>query len=640
MSAQSNPVIFVALGQGANIWSQLSQAISSYASSVAYIQLPSADTIDTFQDEDFDAWAKGEVARVWKEFLQLGQLKAQREQYSADIVRVNYILGTDDGSLILPVVRHYMEKYLIALYPAGFLTDIYCLLDDDKLLENEDSRRRVMSMLKTVNTDGLRIYLLSNLTSQNLLISNEAIANTIAMLTLFKDCTPDTYVTGADASRYNELYFSDNCYSKEGQFFTASTLNVTVPIHALKALLLAELLTFGQDPNCTTSPLATPLEGGVFSTTDITIRQVKPMDYLLGLAIPEVADLNHLSNGDILSKLFGTRLDQIIEEGNQAELAQDTLPSLITEGSNLYELLRLTSKEGAYEGHINQAIAQAAQNLESFKAQISTWQSATPNLTKGSPLAEKRRLSPFMSQELMPFVIAHGYMQKKAELNLIERKISLLEGRRDTISAAHSKLQTYQQAVQKAVDTQRQTAQILDTAFAPFAPNATDYFRKLFLEYASQNAQELTQLSTKMTGALLSGNLHGHIKTLENYITQQILKAPQFSKPIMDTLYELVATNINSHQDKLTEALGEWVFNHRQWDIRLKTGYTNLYTEINIYMPAQGAANVKRRYEERGFGRMNLFADENADQVSVLYHAGTFNLEDLYYESLYSQAGE
>jgi len=614
MITQSNPIIFVTLGQGAAIWPHLSVALEAYTKGIAYINA----------QKDFDAlWIKSEVGRVWKEFLQQGQ--------TADIVRVNYILGTDEAGVMLPELCTQIEKYLSALYPAGVLTDVYCILDDDRLLENEDDRKLVMAMLKDEQTKGLNVYLLSNLTSQNVLIPNGSIAQTIAMLTLFKDCIPDLYVTGADASRYNELFFLDNCYAKQGCFLTASSLNVTIPQDGLKAILMTELLSFGKG---TPLEVSEALDESVFTETNIKQVPTKPMEYLLGMAIPEINPAAQFTRRQWISQLFGKRLELIMEMNmnTNIETMQDALPDFAVNAANLYDLLRYTGEDGIYKNYAASALENAQNGLRLSEENFRQWLDAAPSFEKGSPEGEKRRLSPLISQDLWPYVIASEYMQRLALFQHCHDEIEVLKKRCDHVIDAHQELLQFLEQVNDEINIYTQKAQILDDTFAPFSPCASDYFRTLFKTYADSNYNALAELSTGMTTALIQGKFPQYLKQLDEYIDSNILPSDIFDKPIMDTLHDIIAT---SGYNDIATALGEWVFNHRRWNIRLKTGYANLHTEINLFMPVQGAADVKRGYEKRGFGRMNLFTDETANHIAVLYHAGAFDLEDLFYGSLY-----
>jgi len=601
VKTQSNPVIFVTLGQANNILRNLSANLDGITEGIAYITPES-----TFDETGI----KAEIGRVWREFLQKGQ-------NSADIVRVNYVLGTDETALLLPTLRQYVEKYLTALYPAGILADIYCLLDDDRLLENEDSRKQVMVMLQ--EAEQAKIYLLSNLNSRNVFLVESDTAKTITMLTLFKDCIPDLYVTGADASRYNELYFADNCYAKHGNFLTASSVNITVPQDGLKALLAAEILSFGKDTHLDSGNI---LDESIFYNTQLPYTSTVSKDYLLGLAIPEINNKYEMFRRQWIATLFGERLEQLVE---LSPFENDPLPNLIDEQMNFFDAIRYTGEGGVYQTFATDALESTKDELQRAEDDLHRWLEAVPNFDA----SEKRRLSPFVMQETWMYDMAHQYLLRQTELNEIANKIAVLEARCKQIDDIHHNLQSPFTKRTTVVDELTLAAQVIDDALAPFSPKATDYFRGIFKNFAAENHAELLELTAKMTTALLTDTFEDYLELVDEYVNETVLKSPLFNKPIMDILNDIITGR------DIAVALGDWVFNNRQWDIRLKTGYANLHTEINIFMPAQMAANVKKRYEERGLGRMNLFADENADSVTVLYHAGAFSLQDLYYAGLY-----
>lgn len=611
MSTQGNPIIFVTLGQGSNIWQHLSLELQGYNIHVAYIELPT-DISDSWAD----SWAKEEIGRIWRNFLHEGQV-------TADIVRVNYIIGTDELGLMLSAVRQYLEKYLAALYPAGVLVDIYALLDDDRILENNDSRKTIITMLQHEQQKGSMVYLLSNLTSQNMLIPDTSIAHTIAMLSLFKDCSPELYVTGADASRYNELYFSDNCYKNRGQFLTASSLNVIIPQDGLRALLMQELLTLGRDESYKIDDI---FDESFLLVSNSQQSIAKPIEYFFGMAIPEANPTDELTHKQWIKRLFGNRLETLVIQQAQEHEGLGFTPPI----ANLYDLFRQTGEGGIFESRINEAIGIAEENLRIHEEKLDKWLTTTPN---SASKMETRRLSLFINQSLWPYKIAAGYVRRQSKLQTIRIQIDVLKKKYELVTLAHQNLHTYLEIVNTAIEKYEQEVDSLNINFAPFSPLATDYFRSLFREYADSNRKELLKLSKEMTRALLQEDFSLYLIQLGEYIDKHILTSELFNKPMMDTLRAIASTS--EHND-ISAALGDWVFNQRTWNIRLKTGYANLHTEINIFMPIQDAADVKHRYEERGLGRMNLFTDESANRVSVLYHAGAFNLEDLYYEGLYS----
>ena len=617
MSIQSNPVVFITLGNGAEIWDMLSNELHEYVDSVGYIQV-SAD----FDDK----WVKGEVSRVWREFL-------EDKQNASDAIRLNYIMSVDDVGLWLPTLRQSMEKYFQTLYPAGVFTDVYCLLDDRDLLDHNTNRRNVMRMLQDELDDksatGLKVYLLSNLNSQNIFTPVESIPKTIALLTLFKDCQPDVYVTGADASRYNEFFFLENCETRHGRFLTASSIHLSIPQRALKSLIMAELLTFGKDD--TTGPSA-----NLFAEPpEVPVQPVKTMEYLYGLAVPEMKRDEKLTRREWVERLFGKRLERILAQvtdisdrtfKNSAEvpLEWETMP--------LYDLLRCTGQGGA--GHVAaiNSIARAEDNLRDAEEQCKLWLDETPIFSKGGEPESKRRIAPLHYQDIWPYYLASEYLDKHRDLHDLRKKAIALDIKQKNVSELHQRLEHYLNKVEMAVSSFRKEAKEINEVFEPFAAKAIEYFQQLFKQYAEKHKHELSELSREMTKYLSREEFPAYLTRLDEYIDKNIFKSKYFAKSIMDILQDLVAKN---RRGDIPTAIGEWVYKSRHWNIRLKIGYTSLYTETNLYMPSLGAAAVKKHYEERGMGRMNLYADNNADSVAVLYHSGAFNLDDLYYEGIY-----
>jgi len=625
MSTQSNPVVFITLGKGAEIWPVLSENVKEYMNNIGYIHVG-----DDFDDD----WLKSEVGRVWREFLQI-------RQNASDSIRLNYIMCTDEVGLWLPTLRQSLEKYFHTLYPAGVFMDVYCLLDDRDLLERNPSHKNVMRMLQEEQAEledlatGLRVYLLSNLNSQNTFTPEDSIPKTIALLTLFKDCAPDIYVTGADASRYNEFYFLENCQSRHGRFLTASSIHLTIPQSALKALLMVELLSYGKDES------VNPRASFIINNPSLPSQPVKSMDYLYGLAIPEIkrAETNTLTRRNWIEKLFGTRLDSIllqaINQDNNSSLGFD----LDLESMTLYDVLRSTSQGGI--GYITaiESVAQAEDNLRNAEEKCSKWLDDILIFSKngayvynGIEQETKRRLSPMVTQDLWPYFLATEYLDKHRDLIELRQKTLALGEKQQSIIELHSEYSLYLKQVQNVISSYSSDVQELNTVFLAFTPKATEYFCRVLKGFANEYCVELMKISKEMIESLKNNTFPEFVTRLETYIDDKVLKSKYFDKSLMEILKDMVSKN---GRGDVASALGEWVYKNRHWNVRLKIGYTSLYTETNLYMPAEIAANVKKSFEERGMGRMNLFAEEDAKQVAVLNHSGAFNLDDLYYEGIY-----
>ncbi|MCL2576609.1 MAG: hypothetical protein FWE27_00965 [Defluviitaleaceae bacterium] len=606
----SNPVVFFTLGNCNDFAASLTDAIGTYVNGAEFIKVSA-----NFDDE----FIRTEASRCWREFLTNGVGKS-------DIIRANFFVYADETALALPKLIVSAEKYFSALYPAGVLVDIYCLLDDANLLSHTFCRKNVLQMLQKLCGEHQRIYLLSNLSSINTFEHLSKSAQTAALLTLFKDCSPGLYIAEADASRYSEFFFLENCAARNGDFLTAGSLVLSVPQDALKALIMAEILTYC--PNEPNEP--EPVPEPVFPQK----RPTKSMDYLYGLAIPEFNLSNPLSRGAWITRLFGQRLAQIADDYEEIASDDDKFSPGIT---NLYELSRQV--EGFYKKAISDAIEKSQNDLCDAEEKLNAWLEKKPDFSKGSPESATRRLSPLQNQNLFPYVLASEFLKKQINLQFIKEKINVLKHRLRLIERYLKKIKKYISEVDAIVLAQENQIHRLNETFRAFTENknqnAADYFRKKFKKYAKTNSGEIEKLSIEMTEALFNNEFSGFTKRLSNFIEINILPAPQFTEPINVLLRELTGS------EDISAALSEWLLQHVHFGIRLKTGYAKLYTEANLFMPEANAAyEVKKQYEARGLGRMNVFAPEiealqsgsAVNRLAVLYHSGAFSLDELYYD--------
>ncbi|MCL1884464.1 MAG: hypothetical protein FWF81_12045 [Defluviitaleaceae bacterium] len=604
----NTPVVFFTLGTCREFQPILMDALEYYIDGAGYVQVP----------EDFnDAYVKSEIGRVWQEFLNSAS--------KADILRANFFIKADETAFALPNLIVSAEKYFTALYPAGILIDVYCLPDDANLLENAECRKDVFNMLREIQGEGLCVYLLSNLTSVNIFVPNEYTAQTAALLTLFKNFSPTLHVTEADASRYNEFFFLENCATRNGCFLTAGSVILSVPQNALKSLIMAEILSYGERDLDKTEPK--PLKPPNFPPK----IPEKTMDYLYNIAIPDYSQSDKLTRNQWISRLFGQRLEQIINDYDR-EFCAATEEGIFPDGLNFYELLRHTSEGGFFDKMISDEIDHTTDEMNLAEEKCNIWLGKMPIFAKHSPESATRRLSPLKNQDLFPYIIASGYIKRRFEIQNISEKISVLEQRKRLIAKFNKKLKRHLTEVKTVTNDCYEKSAELDEVFAAFTErknqNASDFFRKKFAEYAVANKSEIKDLSEEMTNSLRNGEFLEYKKRLDDFIEKNILPEEHFTQPIMEILQEL------SGGEALSAALGEWVYRCIHLGIRLKTGYTKLHTEANLFMPKSNAAfEVKKSYETRGLGRMNLFAKENTNRVAVMYHAGAFGLDELYYSA-------
>ncbi|MCL2199148.1 MAG: hypothetical protein FWB80_09520 [Defluviitaleaceae bacterium] len=579
MKTLSNPVVFFTLGS--------CNDFPNHVSGAGYIKVP-----QNF-DEDF---IKTEVKRVWQEFLGV---------YKADILRANFFINADDTALNLPELIIAAEKYFSPLYPAGILGDVYCLFDDSNLIEN--TRAAALEMLNEIKGDGLNIYLLSNLTSIASFVSKETIAQTVALLTLFKNSSPSLSVAEADASRYNELFFLKNCAARNGDFLTAGSVSLKVPQDALKSLLMAEILKY----DGTVSQPA-PLKAPAFPQK----KPLKTMEYLYGMAIPDVSYSDTLTRDRWIKCFFGQKLDSLDNDWAEADF-EDENP--IPKATSIYDILRNTSEGGLYEKAARENTENAIAALQAEEEKCAYWLAKPPEKTEYGT----RRLSPLKSQELLPYNLAHEYLRKQNDIHHIKEKIKILERQQRQIAKYHKKLKRYETEIKKTITEHEKKSEEINEMFKGFlSDNTTSYFREKFQAYAEAHEPEIAALQKEMLEAFEKNEFSKFKIRLSDFIEKSILPSREFNLPIMEILQELIG-------DSLPEALSEWVAQNNHLGIRLKTGYAKLHTEANLCIPSSQAFETKKCYEQRGLGRMNLFASEN--QISVLYHAGAFNLDELYW---------
>lgn len=603
-STLSNPVVFFTLGNCNDFAPLISQELEYYVQGAGFIN------VSTPEDE----FVKSEIERVWHKFLESGVSKS-------DILRANFFIYSDETALALPNLLLLTEKYFATLYPAGVLIDVYCLLDDENLLTKTECRANVMQMLDAIQGDGIKVYLLSSLSSTNAFAQRDTAAQTIALLTLFKDCSPNLHVSEADASRYNEFFFWENCAARGGEFLTAGSSVLAVPRDALKALIMSEILAYGRDRK--NEKTENQLEEPVLSAK----RLSKSIEYLQGLVIPDANYKDQLTRGQWLARLFGERLEKIINDHEYPETVNSY--EFSPRAANLYSLLRQV--EDIHYKTATEAAEAVENELRHAKEALAVWLEQRPDFSKGSPEAATRRLSPVKNQELFPYVLAAEFMKKQLEIQYIEKKTEILQNRQSVIACYLEKLKECQSQVEDAIFGNVAQINGLNEAFQAFTErksyNTSDYFRGRLLEYICDNKEKMESLAADMTEALLNGEFPAFEQSLDSYIELNVLSSPQFAEPTYMLLQELTGEDISA-------AISEWALQHRHFGVRLKMGYAQLYSEANLFMSdSKTAFEVKRQYEARGLGRMNIFARKGADRVAVLYHAGAFNLDELYYHT-------
>jgi hypothetical protein len=586
---QSNPSLFVLMGTAAELAPELTRLLDGYhLKAAACVIVPSRDF----------SHLRAEINRIQQDFL-------QHRYATTGLARVGYVLH-DATDLI--TLRQHVENILSPLYPSGLITDVYWLADETSTLDS-DNRARISSM--DVLSGGLpeaQVYLLSNLNSESRHTPWTDVLQTIALLTLFKDGEPREYAVPPDASRYNELLFLQNTGHTK-PFLTAGSQRLQVPQKALRAFLLTSLLK--------------PLPISPVSAPTPPLPKTTPWrpeeEYIYGIALPPEADRiihDKMTRRVILSRLFGTRLDKAADMHPPQVDDLDTSDfDRLLQGFGLFDALEVTKPDGHWPNFLNNTIRGNEIAVATAEKNLQQWLGTPQDLKQLK--TNRRRLNYFIQIPDYPYSLVAEYLRRTAEIRAYEKYGEMLQSLLAYVGEMFKKLEERHSHVQNTRAEFEYDARDLSAADSPIA-KTDDYFAHLFKDYAGRNAQALRSLTQHYRNEV-------DLQKLDNYVTDHILKDPAFARSFTEMLTHVA-------DDK---SLTEWAVQSVHTHIRLRSGGAALYSEANLHMPADWAAQVKSGCEALGLGRVNLFTDSAANRVSALYHAGAFGPGDLYYADLY-----
>ena len=607
MKTQRNPVLFIFLGRANQLLLPFQEILTDYKiDGTAFIQMDKHFNPDLIKDE---------INRIQQELI-------QRTYHSNGVIRINYILAGDKWDL--PALRLTLEKYIKMLYPSDILTDIYWLLDDASALNARTPERiRTMSVLDNVRK--AQIYMMSNLDNNNIYTPLEDILRTIALLTLFKDCEPDSYPGAPDASRYNEFLFMENagiCRKGQHGFYTAGSRSLQIPKKELKGFWVSLLLNWVPEKT-------NQIDISKFIDIEIIpFSKIVDKDYFYGLSIPKnirSKDFNGYNREKLIQILFGSRLNkalQIYSSGNiKTPSMEDLLKAL--ESLSFYSAFDILSKNG-WQTDVKKKIAEIKRELIKAEDDLKNWLDGVPDLNNKS-----RRLSLWKKQEVWPYELARAYLDRASEINGLHALKQYLQKVLDLVNRYYDTISGYHKIVKEAQNTLEWDTEALDAAFELFVPHVSEYFFELFSNYARGHVDELQNLTEPMLNHLKSGTFVKYVSALADFADLHLI-------PIADRCFADLLEYLKNNTGKcFLSLLTDWAVNGRRFGCLLKTGYSGLYTEASMYMPKENAGKVKAGYESRGLGRMNLFTNEDTTHIDIIYQAGIFSFDDLYYKDLY-----
>jgi hypothetical protein len=590
MIKQSNPVLFVMMGTAAESAPELTRLLDGYRiKAAACVIVP--DTKDV-------SYLRTEINRIQQEFLAFPYA-------TVGLARVGYILH--DAEDLIPL-RQQVENILSPLYPSGLITDIYWLTDETSTLENDSKNRNNTLNVLAGGLPEAQIYLLSNLNSKSRHTPWTDILQTITLLTLFKDGEPKEYAVPPDASRYNELLFLQNT-NRGKPFLTAGSQRLQVPQKALRAFLINALL----------QPLPIPSLSAPLLPLPKTTPWKPDGEFIYGIALPPEA--NHIIHDKmtrrlIINRLFGTRLSTLADM--YAPITDDLTKldfERLLDGFGLYDALEITNEKGHWPNFVNNAVRANAATLSAAEKSLQQWLDEPQDLK--TLKTDKLRVSYLHQPVNYPYTLATEYLNRFANLRAYEKQGEQLSQMLTYIKEIHTRLEERQTAVTNARAIYEQDAETLTLTDTPLA-DTHEYFTNLFAGYARSNAETLRTLTRHYRKTV-------DLPALEEYTDAHILSDPVFARSFTEMLTYVA-------DDK---SITEWAIAAQHTHIRLRSGSTALYSEANLHMPTDWAAQVKRGYEAQGLGRANLFTDSTANRVSILFHAGAFGPDDLYYADLY-----
>ena len=612
MMQQSNPVLFIFLGRSIRFMAPFTDILEGYGiEGAAFIKM---------EEHPHEEWIKDEVNRIQQEYI-------KRAYDSSGIIRVNYMLS--EGYWNLAKLRGNLEKYVSMLYPSEIYTDIYWFLDDASALDGHtESRVRMMGAFNEQKAAKAQIYLLSNLDSNNVFTPEEEVLRTAALLSMFKDHEPDRYPVAPDASRYNEFLFAENAHApqKGAGFITAGCRSLQIPKKALTGFLVNQLLKMGSGDE---SPAGCGAEPHGFKPEPTKFSSIVDPQYIYGVAIPDISDGEYgdIPRRAVIMRLFGKRLDGVLEIYSSESVRLPSMGEFIKamEALPFYYALDVLAVGGRWRFEVRQALEEAQEAAEAAELKLKKWLDASPDI-KDVP---KRKLAWMFKSEDWPYRLAEEYLERRFRIDGLKAAARHLQLVLDHVALYHEKLLTYLSQVEEARNSLEWDKKALDESFSFIVPHVSEYFLALYKDYCGARAQVLRELTDPMAKYLREGKFYDYVSQLADFVENKLLH--DMARPFTDLLSYLETGS----KGRLPAHLAEWAVRSRRFNLQLKTGYVSLYTEANMYMPESGAAKVKAAYESHGLGRMNLFVDNSAGRVDVLYQAGMFGLDDLYYKDLY-----
>jgi len=547
-------------------------------------------------------------------------------------IKVVYVINADSPQTAqLEEIKRDVDGYLAYLYPGGILTDIFLMLDDVHDLSAATHRGEIVDMLTEMRSDTCMLYMLSNLNSHKLYEPNARMnmLHGIALLGILKD-----YISLQASEQiykwYNERYFQEDCYRTGGHFMTIGYLSIGRPLQLIKKLMLIELLTCRERQSmqeCAFTWEAQKISGD---------GRLWLRENIYGLCMDAQTNLDGIgnyTNKRALEVLFGDRLEHFFEANFQTSHASSGevrvrkfLRDCAREPTRgFYYIHAITAQDGALRAYLANLLAKAEAQLSSLESRADNWQNE-----RCQPPKQRWRNANRVPDHV--YELAAQYLEPRFERLQPELEIKRLTEALEYVDTCHREFERKHKQLAEFVMLRKEEADHIredDEVFIDSSSLNAYYIAKL--RELVESDPKFDSIYSRLWRSLENEALDLYAAELESYIENTVMHRDDFDRGIVDDLTG--AWGVSGGE--VYESIWRYIAGSRHFNILLKGGCKNLHSEINVFIDA--SSQLARWSGTRD--KVNFFYEENSNSIDVLYHAGAFSSEDLYYEALYRGRG-
>ncbi len=562
---------------------------------------------------------------------------------AAGEIKLNYVVSADNADgLFLATVKSWLNEHFKLLYPAAIATDVFLLLDDVNVSPNEH-RNAVLKIADEMGMqDSAMVYILSNLNNSG--IYNEEsklnIINSIALIALFKEYAspqPD----GTTRYIYNEHFFKEDCFRQGngGKFATLGHYKLKKPMGLIKKIVLTKLLLLMQNGK--------GFDGGFDPTINTTSNQLNlTLDDLLALPLNRTisaGEKTSMSNMGALQALFGKRLDLFykVNEQSQAdnvlvELKKYFEEAVCSVNVGFFKTFDETSPDGALTKRLLQMLDELKYAAKIAEAQFESW--------KGQPISDngKISLSVLTSIQAFPYKLAEKYLKFKHTLSSYKHQINQLEKAIEEVKQFHFKLALTKQKIDEIVSRYNKEIDETEEKLMPMQSSVRKFYEAALIDCIGESMTEFLNIYSSLFNLSEEGKFSLFIEKLETFVEENVFKKhTAFQKPFAESTAQILCFNSEAQtDDEAYRLIFDEIVAGKTFNVFLKTGMSRLHCEINVMLGTESKlAHTIRSGAASCANKVNIFyeAEKEIGDVDIIYHAGGFSQEDLYYNELFPE---